>query len=115
MHLRHVPYLLVFLLIGCASVPQNALYDYAQLSKASAEGLYQAIYAASRQGQVPPDALAQARVAYTQWSLSQYAYLNAAEDGRYDIEQAHNMQVKVHVLMSIATHYGVAPWVQKSP
>jgi hypothetical protein len=102
--------LLCITLYSCAATQPSAIYHYASLSKHSAENLYQSIYAASKQGNVPPDDLVSARAAYTQWSLSQQAYLAAAEAGQYDAVSANAMQAQIHALIAISVRNRVDPW-----
>jgi len=98
-------------LLGCTTHDlRSSLYDYAVLSQRSAEGLYQAIYAASRQGHIPPEILADARLAYAQWSTAQALYLLGAEAGQLDAVSAHAMQAQVDRLAAIAREQGVHPW-----
>jgi len=80
------------------------------MSQRSAEGLYQAIYAASRQGHVTPETLATARQAYAQWVQAQTRYLLAAESGQYDLDAAHDIQAQINILAGLAARYEVQPW-----
>mgnify|MGYP001611770470 FL=1 len=92
-------------LVGCAWILPNAATqraDAGALSKQVAESTYQAIYRASKSGQVGARDLAEARLHYDRWARAQDHYVSAAHAGREDIGSVVTITAAIHALITIA-------------
>ena len=95
------------LVISCSQNTQRTMYHAGEVSKATAESAYKAIYRASKEGKVTEEDLARANQAYDKWAALQSVYVRAAmtaeSSNLYDL--VNNLQKQLDQLMGIAVKY----------